>query len=92
MVMKILNDKNHYCRVCGLYSEELPYGEDGKSPTYDICYCCGVEFGYEDYTVESTLEYRTKWISEGAKWFTPKEKPDGWNLEEQLKQVPDGFK
>ncbi len=43
----------HNCRVCGLYIDDLPWGEDGNCPTYEICSCCGVEFGNEDYTVES---------------------------------------
>jgi hypothetical protein len=41
------------CRVCGLDQQSPPWGVDGKSPTYAICDCCGVEFGYEDSTRES---------------------------------------
>lgn len=50
--------EEHFCRICGLYSEDKPWGEDGHCPTYDICPCCGCEFGYEDYTVESAINYR----------------------------------
>lgn len=84
--------KDHYCRVCGLYSEEKPWGEDGKSPAYLICQCCGVESGYEDYTLESTIEYREQWIANGAKWFDLKRKPENWNLEEQMRNIPDEYK
>jgi len=27
----------HNCRVCGLYIDDLPWGEDGNCPTYEIC-------------------------------------------------------
>lgn len=84
--------KQHNCRVCGLYIENAPWGYDGMSPTYEICPCCGVEFGNDDYTIESVKTYRTEWIKRGANWFTPKEKPNNWNLEEQLKKIPLGYK
>lgn len=82
----------HNCRVCGLFNEDPPWGDDGESPSYDICPCCGVEFGYEDYTVESTKKYRAKWISEGAMWFTPKEKPKDWDLVDQIKSIPVSYR
>ncbi len=82
-----INDKNR-CRVCGLDQGEPIWGEDGRSPTYIIFSCCGVEFGYEDSTINGIIQYREKWINDGAKWFHEKEKPDDWTVEEQLKAVP----
>lgn len=41
-----------FCRVCGLDQDENPWGEDNASPTFDICACCGTEFGYHDFTLE----------------------------------------
>ncbi len=81
----------NFCKVCGLYHKLFPWGEDGKMPSYDICECCGVEFGYEDYQVSSTKKFRQKWLNSGAKWFHSKEKPDNWNLEEQLKNIPEEY-
>ena len=81
------NNKN-ICKVCGLFHEEPPWGEDGTSPSFEICDCCGVEFGYEDSTVESIKQFRENWITSGASWFNSKEKPDQWNYEEQVKNVP----
>lgn len=78
----------HYCRVCGLYIEDLPWGEDGKSPTYEYCLCCGVEFGNQDYTVESVKRFREKWLSSGPKWSDPREKPIEWDFEDQFKNIP----
>lgn len=75
------------CKVCGLRMEDPPWGDDGKSPNYEICPCCGVEFGYQDYTVESTANFRRRWIDSGAEWNEIKEKPDNWNLADQLRNL-----
>lgn len=82
----------HECRVCGCSSEEFPWGEDGKSPTYEICPCCGVQFGKEDVTLESIQKYRAEWLRKRAKWFAKNSKPEHWVLEEQMKHIPEGFK
>jgi len=82
----------HECRVCGCYSNTYPWGEDGKSPSYQICSCCGVQFGKEDLTLESIKECREEWISKGGEWFTKNEKPEGWDIKTQMKNVPDGFR
>ena len=77
-----------YCRVCGLDYDASPWGPDGQSPDHSICECCGVEFGYEDYTPDSARQYRAKWLASGAAWFYPKIKPLNWQLEVQLQLVP----
>lgn len=82
----------HECRVCGCYSEDFPWGEDGKTPSYQICPCCGVQFGKEDSTLESIKEYRDKWRSKGGEWFAKNEKPEGWDMDVQMKNIPDGFR
>jgi len=80
------------CRVCGLDQGFKPWGEDGNLPTFDICDCCGVQFGYEDCNVFYVKKFRDEWIKNGAKWFTPKDRPENWSLAEQLKQIPEQFK
>ena len=79
--------QNGFCKVCGYQLNYLPWGEDGKTPCFDICPCCGVEFGNEDYTEESLKEYRAKWINEGAHWFDPKLQPQNWSLQEQISNI-----
>jgi hypothetical protein len=32
------------------------------------------------------------WIKNGSKWSWPKNKPENWSLEEQMKNVPENFK
>lgn len=75
------------CRVCGLTHDEPPWGEDGLSPTFDICECCGVEFGYEDSNSTSGINYLLEWVKSGAMWHDPQAKPHGWSLEKQLQNV-----
>ncbi len=79
------------CRVCGLNQGEPPWGDDDKSPNYTICDCCGVEFGYGDCTLESTLTYRKKWVDGGCVWNEEKMKPKNWSFEDQRNFIPTGF-
>ena len=51
-------DPRHCCRVCGLDQGEPIWGEDGRTPTYGICSCCGVEFGYGDEDRENCRTIR----------------------------------
>lgn len=82
------DDDRLRCRVCGLPQATPPWGADGRTPSFDICPCCGTEFGYEDTTTAAILEQRRKWLASGAKWFSPKQKPAIWNLHAQLAAIP----
>ncbi len=84
-------DHQYNCRVCGLKLEEPPWGQDGETPLFEICPCCGVEFGYEDSTPLSAKRYREEWLSKGGVWFRPQDKPEGWNFADQLNNRPPGF-
>jgi len=86
------SDSSLRCRVCGYRSEDPPWGEDGKSPLYDFCPCCGVEHGYQDSSITGIRNYRAQWISTGAKWDEPDAKPEGWDLNEQLRHISAEFK
>ncbi len=78
--------KKFTCPICGYDSlDEPPYSENNQIPSWDICDCCGMEFGtcskvYFD-------EYRKKWILDGSKWFLEKSKPKNWNLINQLENI-----
>lgn len=82
------NDESSRCRVCGLLQSAPPWGANGNEPTFEICDCCGVEFGYEDSTPSSASRYRQAWLARGSPWFEPKERPANWSLGEQLRHVP----
>jgi hypothetical protein len=79
------------CLSCGYKPKYYPWGEDGQSPSMEICPCCGVQFGNEDKTLESLKTYRSKWISNGAKWFSKEDKPEGWDMDAQMKKIPEEF-
>jgi hypothetical protein len=84
-----MRNELYRCRVCGLLQEDPPWGLDGVTASFDICGCCGVEFGYEDSTRGSVLRYRASWLASGAKWVDHAGEPDNWNLEDQLRSISD---
>jgi len=90
MVGDVVMEKQKYiCPICGFQGlDEAPYDED-LNASYDICPCCGVEFGYDDFKNDNVkFEIaRNKWISNGAKWFNKNKKPKNWILEAQLKNT-----
>jgi hypothetical protein len=87
----MLKNENDYCRVCGLQQDQ-PWGEDGETPSFSICPCCGVEFGYEDSLPEGVRAFRKEWLGAGAPWFRPTSKPENWNLEAQMRNIPTKFR
>lgn len=91
----ILSEEESWrCRVCGLLSEDIdkPWGGDGKTPSFNICNCCGCEFGYPDGLLSGIRKFRENWIAKGALWRDEKARPENWNLEEQLKKIPEVFR
>ncbi|MDL2302256.1 hypothetical protein LJC58_07870 [Lachnospiraceae bacterium OttesenSCG-928-D06] len=75
------------CPVCnydGLF--EAPYDDDGVG-SYEICPCCGFEFGCDDFPEKEKQQYMWKqnWIDGGCVWFSKSRKPpQGWDLHMQL--------
>lgn len=59
------------CPVC--FFDQMP----DPDKDFNICPCCGTEFGNDDVDV-SHAELRADWIHSGAQWFfgVP---PVGWN-------------
>lgn len=82
----------HACRVCGFCNETPPWGLTGKIPTYEYCPCCGVEFGNQDYTLESIRMFRDAWLNKGGVWDEPKERPQDWDLHKQMRNIPDEYR
>ncbi|MBN6075083.1 hypothetical protein HYE60_07480 [Aggregatibacter actinomycetemcomitans] len=85
----MLNNNEYICRICGLIQDEPTWEDD--NPSYNLCPCCGVEFGYEDTTLASIRNYRNKWANSGYKWVELNIKPQNWNLDEQLKNIPASY-
>jgi hypothetical protein len=74
--------------VCGWKAAEPPWGPLGNLASFDICPCCGVTAGYEDAQPSAARSFRERWLSSGAQWWRPSERPAGWNLNEQCAHVP----
>ncbi len=80
------------CRVCGLDYDASPWGPNGNQPDHSSCECCGAEFGYHDYSAEAARQFRQQWLDNGARWYYPRLRPEGWDAEAQLAQVPEEFR
>jgi hypothetical protein len=68
-----------------------PYNQRYGEPSYDVCSCCGFEFGNDDdpgtAPPKTFKEYLINWITEGCVWFDSQRRPLDWNLEEQLRKA-----
>ena len=76
---------HHVCLVCGYPKLTKPYG-DFFRPSYEICPCCGYQYGYDDY-VWSPVNWRTTWIGDGMRWWSHDGPPDDWNPQQQLERL-----
>lgn len=80
--------QRYTCPVCGFPDlDQPPWEPDTGVPSFDICPCCGCEFGYNDATVKAKERYRKEWIAGGAHWFEPELKPPDWDLSKQLRRI-----
>lgn len=63
----------HSCPVCGFSG--MPYAP----VDYNICPCCGTEFGLDDVET-SHADLRMAWVRGGARWFSDELRPEeNWN-------------
>jgi len=72
-------------------STKPPYSRYFGDPSYEVCPCCGFEFGNDDEpgtgSPVSFDEYLREWIKDGKVWFDESKRPDNWSFEEQLKSI-----
>ena len=75
-------DTNSRCPVCGAVLDFEPY--EGDLPSFEICPCCGTQFGYDDATRRHS-DLRQQWIDNGKRWWlTSDAPPPGWDPDAQL--------
>ncbi len=86
-ILKKLDPK--LCRVCGCEHEGFPWGEDGQTPSYEFCDCCGIEFGYQDASLAGVRKAREQWMLKTYAWDRPERCPPGWAPEAQLSRLKD---
>lgn len=67
---------------------EPPYSQYFGDPSYEVCDCCGFEYGNDDEPGTGLpvtfRRYREEWISGGTQWFAPSRRPVDWSLADQL--------
>jgi|ERR1700690_3952945 len=73
---------NYHCPVC--FFDEMQY----PARNYNICPCCGTEFGNDDVEY-SYDELRYRWIIDGGQWFYD-QPPANWNAWAQLAKASYG--
>lgn len=83
---------NVYCLVCGYLPSDPPWGLSGRAPSFEVCPCCGVEWGYEDSLPASVVRYRGRWLADGAAWQDKRTPNDGLDVEARLTRVLQGEK
>jgi len=82
-----MNDK-YMCPVCGFKGLDEPPYNDNKEASFEICPCCGFEFGFDNQgTSDKYSNFRLNWIKNGANWFLPDRKPKDWDLNKQLENL-----
>lgn len=68
-----------------------PYEQWYGAPSYDVCACCGFEFGNDDNPGTAApatfAEYRAEWVASGCRWFDPSHRSADWDLAQQLARV-----
>lgn len=83
----------YICRVCGRNCQPfMPWDEDEKDPSFEICGCCGVEWGYEDFTLDGIHQYRQQWMANGFPWLAKNLIPPNWDAEKQMQAIPERFR
>jgi hypothetical protein len=74
------------CPVCGYKGLDEPAFDNVGAPSYEICDCCGTEFGYHD-TTKSHAALRQEWVAKGMPWHSKiVPPPTDWDPAEQLKR------
>lgn len=84
---------DYYCPVCGFKLDFLPW--DAGTPSFEICPCCFIQFGYEDAAggeeerrVSIYREYRDYWMRSGMIWNSMgEERPLNWDPRKQLQNI-----
>jgi hypothetical protein len=78
------------CPVCGFPGLSDPPRTEANGGSYEICACCGFEFGVTDEDIGYSYEaWRKKWIAGGMHWRSGgiEEPPADWDPVEQLKTL-----
>ena len=80
------------CPVCGMHLDSAAW-TDGLA-SFDICPCCGTQFGYDDCCGGDAAvrrawyrQARKAWVAGGMRWWSSHKPPAGWDPVRQLAMV-----
>jgi len=82
-------DAKFICPVCGCGELKKPPRSETTGGSYEICPCCGFEFGYHDEDQGiSDGEWRRRWVAKGMPWSArTRRPPPGWDPVAQLRRL-----
>lgn len=80
--------EKYTCPICGYNKLVEPPYDEYECPSYEICACCGFEYGFHDDFEGYTFEkYREEWLNNGAPFRRKKDEPIGWSMDMAKKQL-----
>jgi|CXWL01.1.fsa_nt_gi hypothetical protein len=72
-----------HCPVCGFGPFPEPYiSVQEIRYSFDICDCCGCEYGYSD-----NERHFNNWVAAECPWSNPRAKPAHWSLATQINHI-----
>ncbi len=77
------------CPACGWDDQISPPMDTLGYPSYDICSCCGIQYGYHDIMGITYRAWRDKWVRNGMRWNSYSDPPPDWDPVRQLKKLQD---
>jgi hypothetical protein len=81
----------YLCPVCFYDQLDDPPYDDKGCASFEICPCCGTEFGYDDSMTRHD-ELKKQWLAKGGQWWSASQPPPiGWSLEAQLSRGKKGL-
>ena len=81
------SSRSYTCPVCGFEELDEPAYDSYGYPTFNICPCCGTEFGYDD-AKKQHAQLRDNWINNGMTWWSVRNPPPYyWDPKSQIDKL-----
>ena len=84
---------SYTCPACGYVGLESRPWSIAATGSDEICPSCGIHFGYDDAVGgdenkrgQFYREWGATWRAEGARWWSSRPMPEGWNGEAQYRR------
>ncbi|MGX7243634.1 hypothetical protein ACWOC1_02160 [Enterococcus quebecensis] len=86
IILEERNEIKNICPVCEFDGLDEPAYNTLGYGSYDICSCCGFQFGLHDdpQKIKGIKKWRENWIMNGCEWHYKPNKPKNWLSNQQL--------